>query len=146
MIYLPLPAEASPIAIARAAWREGKIVAAPKVDWETESMAPAVIASLGNHTVVGRHGVRSPDDGKVLGAGDLDLIVAPALGIDRQGNRLGRGGGYYDRFLAQPGVRAVVCAMVFSEQLLGDLPHVWHDRGVHMAVTDEEVLRFGPRS
>jgi 5-formyltetrahydrofolate cyclo-ligase len=142
MVYLALPAEADPGAVAQAAWREGKVVAAPKIDWDTETMSPAVISSLDNHTTVGRHGVRSPDDGLVLGIEELDLIVAPALGIDLHGNRLGRGGGYYDRFLAQHGVRAVICAMVFQEQMLEELPHAWHDRGVHMVVTDQQVMRF----
>ena len=73
---------------------------------------------------------------------DIDLIVAPALAIDRHGRRLGRGGGYYDKFLAQPALRATICAFVFAEQLLDDLPHLPHDQPVDMVVTDAEVLRF----
>ena len=142
MIYLPLPAEADPSAVARAAWQEGKSVLAPKVDWISETMVPAEIASLDGHITVGRHGVLSPEDGKLWQPRDVDLLIVPALAIDRRGNRLGRGGGYYDRFLAQVGRPAVVCAMVFCEQLLEDLPHLPHDMGVEMVVTDSEVLRF----
>ena len=146
MIYLPLPAEADPTPIARAAWREGKTVLAPRVDWDSETMLPAEIDSLENHTAVGRHGIRSPDRGKVWRPRDIDLLVVPALAIDRRGNRLGRGGGFYDRFLAQDGLRAAVCAFVFQEQLLDELPHLPHDRPVGMVVTDGEILRFGGES
>jgi 5-formyltetrahydrofolate cyclo-ligase len=142
MIYLPLAGEADAGLVAAAAWREGKTVLAPKVDWTTETMAPARIQSLEEEMLVGRHGVRSPQDGSIWPVGDIDLIVAPALAIDRQGNRLGRGGGFYDRFLCRPGVRACVCALVHHEQLVGELPHVAHDMPVDMAVTDQEVLRF----
>jgi 5-formyltetrahydrofolate cyclo-ligase len=142
MAYVPLPAEADAAPIARAAWRDGKTVAVPKIDWDTETMSAAKVTTLDNHMVVGRHGVRSPEDGKLVAPEKIDLIVAPALAIDRQGNRLGRGGGYYDRFLAQPHLKAIICALVFGEQLLEELPHFWHDRPVHMVVTDEEVLRF----
>jgi 5-formyltetrahydrofolate cyclo-ligase len=57
---------------------------------------------------------------------NFDVIIVPGLGFTKSGKRLGRGGGYYDRFLAQhPEARKVgVC---FKEQILDDLPTESHD-------------------
>jgi 5-formyltetrahydrofolate cyclo-ligase len=142
MLYLPLPEEADASLLAQAAWSAGKTVLAPRVDWDAKTMVAAEIASLTRDMVEGRHHIKSPADGTVWPAERIDLIVAPALAIDRAGNRLGRGGGFYDRFLAQTGPRTAVCAMILHEQLLQELPHFAHDRPVNQVVTDMETLRF----
>jgi 5-formyltetrahydrofolate cyclo-ligase len=68
-----------------------------------------------------------------------DLIVAPALAVDRRGVRLGRGGGYYDRALATaPGVPVVV--PLYPAELVPELPAEPHDRRVHAVVTPTTVL------
>ncbi len=143
MLFLPMSEEADVGLVAQAAWGNGKTVLAPRIDWASRTIAPVEIASLSRGVDTSRLGVPNPPIGKVWRPADVDLIVAPALAIDRRGNRLGRGGGYYDRFLAQEGLRAVTCALVFAEQLLDELPRLPHDRSVDMVVTDREVLRFG---
>jgi 5-formyltetrahydrofolate cyclo-ligase len=85
--------------------------------------------------------ILEPVDNEVLAAGDLDLIVAPALAYDRRGNRLGRGGGYYDRFISRHS-GALVCGLAFDGQLLDDLPAEPHDQPVNMVATNVEFLRF----
>jgi 5-formyltetrahydrofolate cyclo-ligase len=143
MLFLPMSAEADTGPIAQAAWRDGKTVLGPHIDWASRTILATEIASLSEGVDTSRLGVPNPKLGRTWRPADIDLIVAPALAIDRRGNRLGRGGGYYDRFLAQEGLRAVACALVFAEQLLDELPHLPHDRSVDMVVTDREVLRFG---
>jgi 5-formyltetrahydrofolate cyclo-ligase len=85
----------------------------------------------------GRHGLPEPL-GPRLGAtavGTADLVVVPALAVARNGIRLGRGGGYYDRALqhARPG--AVVVALVFDDEFVDELPTEPHDRPVTAVVT-----------
>ena len=85
----------------------------------------------------GRFGLLEPV-GPRLGPtaiGTAEVIVVPALAVARDGVRLGRGGGYYDRALLHAGVDAVVVALVFDEEFLDDLPSAPHDRRVHAAVT-----------
>lgn len=66
---------------------------------------------------------------------DVDLVIAPALAVDRRGNRLGRGGGYYDRALAAlPRSVPVVC-LIRDAELLDTLPTEPHDRPVSAVVT-----------
>lgn len=67
---------------------------------------------------------------------EIDLLVVPGLAFTREGLRLGRGGGYYDRFLAQPLLRAKKMAACFQTQLVEELPILDHDEKVDAIVTE----------
>jgi 5-formyltetrahydrofolate cyclo-ligase len=85
----------------------------------------------------GRHGVLEPI-GPRLGAtavGTADVVVVPALAVARDGIRLGRGGGYYDRALQHARPDAVVVALVFDDEFVDELPTEPHDRPVTAVVT-----------
>jgi 5-formyltetrahydrofolate cyclo-ligase len=85
----------------------------------------------------GRFGLLEPI-GPRLGAtaiGTADVIVVPALAVARDGVRLGRGGGYYDRALRHARSDAVVVALVFDDELVDELPAEPHDQRVHAVVT-----------
>ena len=142
MIFLAIQGEIDPAELARAAWREGKTVLVPVTVWEDRSMVAVAIDSLDSGLVVTDQGIREPVGGQAVAVDEIDLIVVPALAFDRQGNRLGRGGGFYDRFLASPGMRARLCGIAFCEQLLDEVPTGVHDCPVDIIVTDTEVLRF----
>ena len=85
----------------------------------------------------GRYGLLEPV-GPRLGAtavGTADVVVVPALAVARNGIRLGRGGGYYDRALRHARPDAVVVALVFDDELVDELPTEPHDRPVTAVVT-----------
>ena len=85
----------------------------------------------------GRHGVLEPM-GPRLGPtaiGTADVVVLPALGVDRRGVRLGRGGGYYDRALLHVRPAAVLVAVVFDDEFVDELPVEPHDRRVTAVVS-----------
>jgi 5-formyltetrahydrofolate cyclo-ligase len=85
----------------------------------------------------GRFGLLEPV-GPRLGAtaiGTAAVIVVPALAVARDGVRLGRGGGYYDRALRHARPDAVVVALVFDDELVDELPAEPHDQRVHAVVT-----------
>jgi 5-formyltetrahydrofolate cyclo-ligase len=87
--------------------------------------------------VPGRFGLLEPV-GPRLGPtaiGTADVVVVPALMVARNGARLGRGGGYYDRALRHVRPGAVLVAVVFDDELLDELPVEAHDRQVHAVVT-----------
>jgi 5-formyltetrahydrofolate cyclo-ligase len=63
-----------------------------------------------------------------------DVVLAPALAVDRAGNRLGRGGGSYDRALARVGPLIPVIALLYDDELLGHVPAEPHDTPVRAAV------------
>lgn len=58
----------------------------------------------------------------------LDLVVVPGVAFTREGARLGRGRGYYDRYLSRPGLRAFCIGVCFAHQLVDTLPVEPHDR------------------
>lgn len=70
---------------------------------------------------------------------DVDVVLAPALAADRRGYRLGKGGGYYDRALVAL-TTPTVAALVFSTELLDEVPHEPHDTGVDFVVTPGEIF------
>ena len=90
-------------------------------------------------------GLRNPISGVPVPFGEIDLVVTPMLAIDGEGNRLGRGGAYYDRFFAHPELKAVKCGFGFAEQILDSLPTADHDQSVDMLVTDEQITYFDHR-
>ena len=146
MIYLEIPHETAAADIALSAWQDDKTVLAPRVIPEQHRMDAIPIRSLdaGIEQLAGH--LREPSNGEPWPVENIDLIVTPGLAFDRRGNRLGRGGGYYDRFLALPGMRAVTCALAFAEQIIDEVPTGPHDRPMDLVVTDAEVLRFPERS
>jgi 5-formyltetrahydrofolate cyclo-ligase len=72
---------------------------------------------------------------------DADLVLAPALAVDRSGGRLGQGGGSYDRALERVG--APVVAIVFDDEMLDEpVPVEPHDRAVAGVLTPRGGLRW----
>ncbi len=143
MMYLPMPREVDTAPLALAAWQDGKTVVVPRVYWDQRHMIPVLCKSLDDENLSpGRFGVREPLRGEPWPLEEIDLVVTPALAFDRQGHRLGRGGGFYDRFLASPHLRATVCGLGFAEQVVDELPTADNDHRLDVLVTDKEVLRF----
>jgi 5-formyltetrahydrofolate cyclo-ligase len=72
------------------------------------------------------------------------LVLAPALAVDLSGTRLGRGGGWYDRALAQVAPGALVLGVCFADEVLaaGSLPREAHDRPVDGVLTPGGVVLF----
>jgi 5-formyltetrahydrofolate cyclo-ligase len=75
--------------------------------------------------------------------GPIDVVVVPALVLDRRGGRLGYGGGHFDRFLAGPASDATSIGAVFHDQLVEDVPTLDHDVTLDVVVTDQGVWRGG---
>lgn len=70
-----------------------------------------------------------------------DILLVPLLAFDRQGHRLGYGGGYYDRTLATlPGAMAIGCA--YAAQELDEVPVAEYDAPLHAVATERGVIRF----
>jgi 5-formyltetrahydrofolate cyclo-ligase len=81
--------------------------------------------------------------GDLIEADGLDLIIAPALSVDAFGNRLGRGGGFFDRYLDN--FEGPVAAVVYEHELVPELPSQSHDRPVQFAVTPTGIFALSPK-
>jgi 5-formyltetrahydrofolate cyclo-ligase len=140
MVYLSLAREADLSATTLHAWQQGKVVAAPKMDWKNKHMLPVEIHSLDQGYTTDVAGLRNPQAGVPVPLEDIDLILVPGLAFDRQGGRLGRGGAYYDRFLATRQLQASVFGIGFTEQVVDTVPMEPHDRRMDVLVTDEGTM------
>lgn len=74
---------------------------------------------------------------------DADLVLVPAVAVDRRGNRLGRGGGYYDRSLGFAGPHTRLLALLDAENVVDCVPVERHDRAVDAVITEDGLLDFG---
>lgn len=77
----------------------------------------------------------------VIPENEIDLVVVPGLAFDAQGNRLGRGAGFYDRFLAHPDLKAATVALAFDCQIVAGVPVLPHDIPIQAVFTESRTLQ-----
>jgi 5-formyltetrahydrofolate cyclo-ligase len=142
MLYMPLAYEVDTTSIAIRSFQLGKTVCVPRVDWARQDMHAVEITTFDDRVMqTDAHGIRTPRDGRLLIPGSIDLVVVPGLAFDARGNRLGRGGGFYDRFLTRLHKSATSVGLVFDEQIIDDVPVDDRDIGVDFVVTDRRITR-----
>lgn len=136
-LSLPDEIDASPLLIA--ALGAGKRVFLPRMDWDRASMGGVEVFSPDFPIEVRRHGVPEPVGASVIEPAALDVVLVPGVAFDRQGGRIGRGKGFYDRFLARAGRGTFRLALCFSAQIVDRVPRDDHDEPVD-AIASESGL------
>lgn len=140
MLYMPLVTEVDVTPLALRAFQQGKTVCVPKMDWHRDVITPVEISTFDDRVMnVDDRGLRTPKDGRVISPSMIDLVVVPGVAFDVKGNRLGRGGGHYDRFLAKLRPTATKIAIAFDAQIIDDVPALAHDVPVDIVVSDRRV-------
>ncbi len=142
MLYLSTAHEVDTSPLALRAWQAGKTVVVPKVSWDQKRMLPVEISSLRSDITTSTLGIREPVGGKPVPANLIDLVIVPGIGFTASGHRIGRGMGFYDRFLAQSEFLGLSCGLAFEEQVVDELPVLDHDIPLSMLVTDRGIRRF----
>jgi 5-formyltetrahydrofolate cyclo-ligase len=123
-----------------ALWKRGTYVLLPvlqpdgELDWASyegpDSLAP------------GPHGLLEPTEPSrgVAAITSADVVIVPALAVDREGRRLGRGGGSYDRALARIGPSILTVALLYDGELVWEVPVTEHDQPVRAAALPREGI------
>lgn len=135
-LYWPLQNEIDPRMLLADLERRGVSISLPAVitpDSPLEFRHYATGDALERGVFNTRHPM--PDAPKVV----PDIIVVPGLGFDREGYRIGYGGGFYDRTIAlYEGARAI--GFAFSGQIIEDVPRAEHDRQLEAIITNLSVI------
>jgi 5-formyltetrahydrofolate cyclo-ligase len=136
LLYMPLRGEVDVRLIMERAISDGKSVALPRYVPETAAYNAFFIGS--QPLVPGPFDILEPAVSNPAPVNRLDLIVAPGLGFDARGRRLGRGKGFYDRLLSV--ATGVKCGICFDEQLLAEIPVEPHDVALDFIATPTRWL------
>lgn len=119
----------------------GKRAVLPKVDREKHELVLYEIRDF-SELSPGYMGIPEPASPETpVGINDVDLVIIPGAGFDPLGNRIGYGGGYYDRLLSGLQRPIPVIAPAYEEQIIDSIPSEPHDRKVQMIVTDRQLIR-----
>ncbi len=144
MLYMPLPTEVDLTPAAIRCFQSGKTVCVPRVDWKGRDMVAVEISSFDDEVMeIASHGLRTPREGRPLVPHLIDIVIVPGLAFDTSGNRLGRGGGFYDRFLRRLRRSATTVGLAFDEQIIDAVPADDRDFAVSMIVTERRVCQIG---
>ncbi len=119
-----------------------KIVLAPKPVPEKREMIPAQIVDWEKDLVPGAYDIPEPKEEALrpFKPEKIDLLITPGVAFDIKGNRLGYGGGYYDRFFSLLRVKVPLVALVFDLQIVPEVPVDEWDRRVDVVITEKRII------
>ena len=80
-----------------------------------------------NAMAIGSFGINEPQEGLAVAPYEIDAVVVPGLAFTECGARMGRGKGYYDRYMSQKDFSALKIGVCYSEQLVPEIPLEEHD-------------------
>lgn len=144
MTYLSFSGEVDTFGLANAILEQGKKLIVPKIQCGSKSLVPCQIATL-EGLVPNQYGIMEPDEAHAhpFPPRDIEFHVIPGLAFCPTGFRLGRGGGYYDRFLETVSPRAFLAGICYHFQIVDDLPKDSWDKPVHAVISEKGVFRIG---
>lgn len=154
MVFAPIPGEVDLGPLAEALVASGREICLPRMDWDARSMEPASVVSIDRERgglVVRRHDVPEPStSAPIVEPGSLSCVLVPGLAFDRDCGRLGRGAGFYDRFVERclnargAEQRPIAVGVCFDEQLVDRVPTEGHDCPLDAVATPSAIrLRSG---
>ncbi len=139
LVYCSMGREVDTRRLIDTMFKMGKTIALPVC--EGDGIMHFSVLNPDGQKIEGMYGILEPPaDAEVIVPKDGDVIVVPALTFDYRGYRLGKGSGYYDRFLARHDFFSIGLA---RDCLLCDfVPRESHDRKVNCLVTEKEIRRI----
>jgi 5-formyltetrahydrofolate cyclo-ligase len=141
LFYVPLAGELDMTQLLAEARQAGKAVALPRFDNETGTYRAVAVSDHQRDCVPGKFGIAEPGGHcQEISLKRLDLVLAPGIGFDVSGRRLGRGQGFYDRLLA--GIAGAKCGVAFDQQVVGQLPAERHDVSMNFILTPTRWLEI----
>jgi len=143
-IYADFRSEVMTLALMKKALREGKRVLASKTLVAERRLQLTDILDPDRDFVAGYMDIPEPREEilRDISPEEVDLVLTPAVGYDAQGNRLGYGGGYYDRLFERLRPEAKKIGLAFEAQIVPAVPAETHDIPIPIIVTEARVIRI----
>jgi 5-formyltetrahydrofolate cyclo-ligase len=137
MFYVSLKDEVNTFDMIDEAIRAGKRVCVPVIILDEKRLIAGGIKDRKEDLEKQHFGIYQPKSGRVeeVPLEDIDLVVVPGIAFDNKNVRLGRGHGYYDRFLSSLPRRAKAIGLAFDFQVVDHLPQDSHDIPVWKTIT-----------
>lgn len=145
MCYVAIDGEVETRAILEQALADGKRVAVPRAFSRGCRLVAAEVKNLRRELKPrGPWKIPQPSSrkGHAISPERLDLVIVPGVAFDRRGQRLGRGMGYFDRFLSRVPASVPRVGLAFRFQLLKEIPLESHDQPVDRVITEKAVVRI----
>ena len=136
-VYYPINNEVDIRPFIEWLWEHDKKVIMPRTNFETKEMDNYYIISFGQLEET-KFGLHEPTKFSPLHLGSPDVIIVPGVAFDEERNRLGYGGGFYDRFLEDS--ISIRIGVAFEMQMTYLLPVEGHDQKLDMVVTEKRVI------
>lgn len=132
-LFCALPDEPQTEEVLRC-WSGTRRIVVPRVEGDTMSFYDYHPESM----CAGPFGIAEPSGaGQPCDPADIDFMVVPGVAFTAAGARMGRGRGYYDKYLLQPGFRAVKAGVCYAHQLVAELPLEPHDVPMDYIITND---------
>lgn len=145
MVYLDFRNEVKTDSLIKHALGAGKRVVVPVANPVDRSMTPSRLVNYPTDLSSGSYGILEPAPDRVrpVDPREIDLVIVPGAVFDHKGNRMGYGGGYYDRFLPRLKKGAVTIALAYELQVKQDFSNLMgqYDQPVQYVVTEKRVMK-----
>ena len=143
-IYISYDSEINTKGIINKALEDNKKIYVPRTEFKTRIMDAVEIRSLDN-LVESEYGILEPSINEPhIDPNELDLIIVPGVGFDRQGGRIGYGAGFYDRYfnkISEDNIEGIIkLALAYEFQTLEKVPMNEQDMPVDCIITENEVI------
>ena len=141
MLFASFRSEVDTLPVIEHALGKNKTVILPRVDRKNRRLKLYNVKST-SELVTGYMGIPEPaeDREREVQASGIEMVLMPGLAFDPAGNRIGYGGGYYDRLVDGMDPKPPLVAVAYEEQIVDRVPAEDHDILVDIIITDERVI------
>lgn len=142
LFYLAVKDEVQTEKMIEESLQKDKRVVVPFIDWQRKEILPSEIKDLAKDIKIGILKIPQPKKNfySPFSPASIDLVIIPGVVFDRKGNRLGFGGGFYDRFLGKLSDTTKLVGLAFELQLVDNVPSQSHDVAVDYLITEGGII------
>lgn len=141
MCYVSYKNEVDTKELIRYLLQDGKQVFLPRITSDKKDIEAIEIKDFDKDLKKGTFGIMEPFCSSRECAGDIDMIIIPGVAYDINKNRLGYGGGYYDRFLSGLKSSSLKLGLSYDELVYESLPVEEHDIKVDIIITEKRIIK-----